>query len=310
MVQRKNRVYLNNGTTDPWEGVKGLQLTADEFVTWSLGVGDLDRDGDLDVAVANSFFDFNEIYLTNGSQQVAWAGAIGVDTTADVSDTRAVAAGDVDQDGDLDLVEGLFGQPNRLYRTTGPLIPWSEATGTDITTDAGQTLAVVLGDLDRDGDLDLVAGNAGVNRLYLGSGTADPWGAAAGIDITADVDTTRALALGDVDRDGDLDLIAGNDASQQNRLYLNNGTADPFNGVAGVDVTNDNDRTTSLALADVDDDGDLDLIAGNDASQRNRLYLNNGTSSPFAGVAGSNISTDRDSTRRRGGCRCRPRRRS
>jgi hypothetical protein len=93
-----------------------------------------------------------------------------------------------------------------------------------------------------------------------------------GSDISTDEHSTLSVALGDVDGDGDLDLVAGND-HQRNRLYLNNGTADPFAGVAGSDISSDRHDTWSVALGDVDGDGDLDLVAGND-DQRNRLYLN------------------------------------
>ena len=45
-------------------------------------------------------------------------------------------------------------------------------------------------------------------------------------------------------------------------------------------------------MEDVDGDGDVDLVVGN-MNQRNRLYLNNGTSDPFNGVTGSNITSGR-----------------
>jgi hypothetical protein len=74
-----------------------------------------------------------------------------------------------------------------------------------------------------------------------------------------------------VDGDGDLDLVAGN-YGQTNRLYLNNGTASPFSGVTGSDISSDTYQTISIVLGDVDGDGDLDLVEGNYV-QTNRLYL-------------------------------------
>ena len=107
--------------------------------------------------------------------------------------------------------------------------------------------------------------------------------------ISAETGITVAIAVGDMDGDGDLDVVAGNN-NQPNRLYLNNGTSEPFNGVTGSDITSDSHASWSVKLGDVDNDGDLDVVVGN-WNQANRLYLNNGTADPFAGVIGSNIST-------------------
>jgi len=64
--------------------------------------------------------------------------------------------------------------------------------------------------------------------------------------------------LGDVDGDGDLDVMTAT-YNQANRLYLNNGTADPWNGVSGSDVTSDAPLSQSAALGDADGDGDWTL---------------------------------------------------
>ena len=74
-------------------------------------------------------------------------------------------------------------------------------------------------------------------------------------------------------------MVAGN-VGQANRLYLNNGTAEPFAGIAGSEITSDSDPTWSVVSKDVDKDGDLDLVVGN-FGEKNRLYLNNGTGRPF-----------------------------
>jgi arylsulfatase A-like enzyme len=289
-----NRLYLNTGTADPFNGVAGTDIGTDAYHTRSTSLGDIDGDGDLDIVAANRS-QVSRLYLNNGTVD-PFNGVPGTDIGVDNDYTRSISLGDMDGDGDLDVVTGNSGQTNRLYLNDGTADPFIGISGTDISLDGDNSRSIMLGDVDGDGDLDVVAGNAGqANRLYLNNDTADPFNGVSGTDISTDVDLTYAIALGDVDGDGDLDVVAGN-AGLTNRLYLNNGTANPFSGIAGTDIGTDVHYTVSIALGDMDGDGDLDVVAGNHNSP-NRIHLNNGTADPFNPVtAGTVISLDADAT--------------
>jgi hypothetical protein len=168
----------------------------------------------------------------------------------------------VDDDGDLDLLAGNRGQLNKFYLNDG-VDP--EGTfngfpnGKAITLDTDDTFSIALGDMDRDGDLDLVAGNRDqANTLYLNDGSG---GFGIVVDISNDTDKTSSLALGD----GDLDVLEGNH-SQTNKLYLNNGNS---SFVEPLDISSEENVTNALVLGDIE--GDLDVLAGN-YKQANKLY--------------------------------------
>src|SRR5262249_45871486 len=136
-----------------------------------------------------------------------------------------------------------------------------------------------VGDVDKapNGLPDLVVGNDNQpNRLYLNTGGAF----AAGTNISADINHTTSVALGDVNGDGWLDLVVGNDhvtngqPDQPNLLYLNNGSGAFLPGTV-IDSTAH--RTVAVALADVDNDGRVDLVVAN-RGEPSLLYVNTGSS--------------------------------
>jgi len=225
--------------------------------TTSIAWGDVDGDGDLDLAVGNTTGQRNQVYRNDN---VSMATSAFFSSTERVG-TTSLAWGDVDGDNDLDLAIGNDGSPNQLYRNQNGSLTL-DATWSPI---AQHTTSVAWGDFDGDNGLDLVVGNDGSpNQLYRnqnGSLTLDAtWSPIA--------QHTTSVAWGDVDGDNGLDLAIGNDGSP-NQLYRNQ------NGSLALDTTWSPiaQHTTSVAWGDVDGDGQLDLAVGNDGSL-NQLYRN------------------------------------
>ncbi len=258
-----NRVYLGDGSGSFAAG-NDVEATTSKTVTAELG--DLDGDGDLDLVTGNNSA-VNRVHLGDGSG--GFAGGFNVETGA-TNFTRGMALGDVDGDGDLDLIAANLGV-NRMHLGTGS---GTFAAGVDLATGgSNSTQSASFGDLDGDGDLDLIVADYGVNRFYLGDGSGS-FGASNDVE-TGTTNNTLGMSLGDLDGDGDLDVIFGTASlSAPNRVHLSMGSG---SFAAGSDVDSPTNSTQATALGDLDGDGDLDLVTGNNSAV-NRVYLNNNTS--------------------------------
>lgn len=171
------------------------------------------------------------------------------------------ALGDLDGDGDLDLVAASW-----LTDGPGVMVRFNDGSGgfdlfDEYVVGIGDTpISVNLGDLDGDGDLDIVATVAdGLVHALLNDGSGR---FVLGGDFNTGTEHSSAV-LGDADGDGDLDIFVATvdwDAATplSVMLLLNDGDA---NFVAGRSFTI-GDQPWSVVIADLDRDGNLDVVTG------------------------------------------------
>ncbi|GAB4032001.1 hypothetical protein GCM10028809_29330 [Spirosoma gilvum] len=234
-----------------------------------------------------------------------------------------VTFADIDKDGDLDLfITGLNNSDNpisELYTNDGTgKFNLKAGTGNPFT--GVRSAATAFADIDKDGDLDLFLAGAMLNdaptsELYTNDGTGK-FVKQSGSGYTFTAVRYSSVAFADVDKDDDPDLlISGNTTSSGNdcttELYTNDGTG-KFTKQTGEGYTFTGIYNSSVAFADIDKDGDLDLLISglrifSPYSATTELYTNDGTGkftkqtgpdSPFTGAGYSSVAfadIDKDS---------------
>jgi PGF-pre-PGF domain-containing protein len=281
------QTYLNENQT--WQNNL-------EPVQWSkIVAGDINKDNLIDIIIlgcnggsgSQCTSRITKVYTNNGTSFVenqTWESNLTHVTRGSMS------LGDINNDGDLDLilmgcVSGGGGSSSqctsritKVYTNNGTSFVENQTWESNLTQlDWGSTK---LGDINNDGDLDLILLGEGIDRqpyskVYINNGTSfvenQTWEQNL-IDLR-----TGSLTLGDINNDGNLDLIlSGEDINSQSysKVYTNNGTSFVENqtweqNLYGVTMS-------SLSLADYNNDGLLDLILMG-LTDSFRLYRNNGS---------------------------------
>ena len=259
------KVYYNTRAIFNRDG----EISIGGFGPHALAVGDANKDGALDLAVGTS--QGTSLYLAGALGTVAWT------SNSPLYNVSALAWGDHDDDKDLDLLIASTNGPLQLYRnqqsenagllTASPV--WSSA-------EVSGSRDVAWADLNGDSYLDFVVGNDGQpSRIYINQrGRDSNLDSFEPMDWPVNAARTWAVAWGDYDGDGDMDLAMGN-YGESNYIYENLGSLNgrPRFSTTPIWASAETSKTTSLAWGDWDNDGDLDLAVGNDG-EVDQIYVN------------------------------------
>ncbi len=294
-----NYFYRNNGAsfTHVSDALTGNIGTYSETASW----GDYDNDGFVDLYLTNSDGDKrNMLYRNKGDDSFERITSGAPVTEADLS--RCVNWVDYDNDGDADLfVTNESNQANDLFRNDGNGAFTKISSGPLVTSLRG-SMSASWGDVDNDGDFDVVVANAGYfqtqnNQLFLNNGGT--FTEVSSGPLVTDGGCSYGTAFGDVDNDGDLDLAVANgycNGAIVNFLYLNDGQG---NFTRAGNETLDTPCSFGIAFGDYDNDGFLDLAIAtcknSNASPQppNLLYHNNGNNNNWLKIKLEGVSSNR-----------------
>jgi len=232
---------------------------------------DLDNDGDLDI-ITTALFDNFVVWFKNIDGQGTFSDKIIIDSTLDRP--QMLNAGDIDNDGDLDLVcpssfdnritwfENIDGLGNYIISQT-------------ITTIATTPRSLFLSDFDDDGDLDLVSDSSSINNQPAWHENLDGLGEFSTEQVIAVSNFgTQWVIADDLDGDNDNDIITVEFGGDTIAWFKNTDGLGTF-GTKQI-ITTNVDAPYQVVSADIDNDGYIDLVYVSGADSKIAWQKNDG----------------------------------
>ena len=222
---------------------------------------DIDNDGDVDILAASSGEDTISWY-----ENVDGMGTFGIQQviSSNVEFALAVYAADIDGDGDNDVLSASGGDDKiAWYENVNGL--GSFGAQQIITTEALFAQDVFPSDIDNDGDLDVFSASRNDDKLawYENIDGLGNFGTQQVIDSNASF--AKSIRTGDIDGDGDLDIVSCASGGSGNISWYENTNGLGDFGVEQVVVYN-TVLPTSVNAVDLDGDNDTDIITGSEGN--------------------------------------------
>lgn len=251
-----------------------------------IDAGDLNGDGEIDIAAAGAE---TRIYFNNGSRGLVTPGT----SLGGATGSNAITLLDWNGDGQLDVAAGgLASGPAEIFVNDGS---GGFASAREVVANIGAIRDIVDADLDMDGQSELVI--AGSGGIVIARNSDQDGGALSSLSQAGGL----GVAAADIDQDGDQDLVTIRANDRAVVIHYNDGTGTSFSQAelqAGSVAT--------LAVADINSDGALDLLLGLDGSDlqapQHQVFYQQGNgqfsagasfgASPVSGLLSGDINDD------------------
>ena len=244
-----------------------LSLGTESRLTASVRAGDVDGDHDLDLVVANGrhWRQQNLVFLNQRKGVFNVARPLGIDQ----STSYACELADLDGDGDLDAAVGNDNAPCLVFVNDGK----GQFSRHGQVGTPSSVRSLTIADIDNDNDMDLIVTCRGqANQIYFNDGKAK---FERSMTFGTNNDSTIDVAVADLNKDGQLDLILANRDKHANAILLAVASAEPAVKFRKPIEFGSIQSSRAVATADFNGDGNVDWVIGNIGSS-NTVYFGDG----------------------------------